>query len=594
MVLYGRWALRGGEVQTWDILFGVLTPDQWGELLKAPLERAAAKGERDLAQKLVEAGAHGVRHHDTRAPFSVPMALYGRWSLRGAEVQTLDLLFEVLTSEQWAELLKAPLECAAAQGEKRLAGKLLQAGAEIGDALHEAIRGGQGEIVKCLLANGASVLAENTDGDTPLHIAAIHGEAEMLQLLLLTGAATDVLNSLASTPLGLAVVNGDVATALVLLAAGADVSLPYGPDKIPLIDMAAQEGRDDMLTALIEHGADVDGIDKFECTALHYAACFNHVNAVQLLLVKGADIDVFDSKGWTALGLAVVDGHVAATLALLAAGADVSLQYSSDKTPLTHVAAEDGNVEILRALIDHGADVDAVDDHQRTALHHAAKYNKANAIHALVEAGANIAAHDTIGTTPLHEACMFLNHEAVVSLLAHGVNVNAQNDFFETPLMLAAGYVVNVEGTQALREAGKVVDSLLRAGADETIVTSHGNTTAGEIKAFFGENEEAKRLLELLVNAPADRAWRRRGYLVLCRAQPDRVQQSQVVSTHDFDTARRILDCAEMASEDKSGCCETVGGTNVDETDSGVWAVVLAKVLLLQEEGLFRTIVGYL
>ena len=89
-------------------------------------------------------------------------------------MQTVDLIFEALTSEQWAELLKAPLEQAAAVGERYLTRKLLHAGANIGDALHEAIRGGYGNIVKCLLANGAAVLAKNTDGDTPFFPSCRH------------------------------------------------------------------------------------------------------------------------------------------------------------------------------------------------------------------------------------------------------------------------------------------------------------------------------------------------------------------------------------------------------------------------------------
>lgn len=49
--------------------------------------------------------------------------------------------------------------------------------------------------------------------------------------------------------------------------------------------------------------------------------------------------------------------------------------------------------------------------------------------------------------------------------------------------------------------------------------------------------EDAERVRVLLANTPADRTWRRRGYLVLFRAHPDRVQQDQVVSsTHHADT----------------------------------------------------------
>ena len=63
------------------------------------------------------------------------------------------------------------------------------------------------------------------------------------------------------------------------------------------------------------------------------------------------------------------------------------------------------------------------------------------------------------------------------------------------------------------------MDSLLRAGADETIVDDEGRTVAEVIGRGSEEEDslpqDAELVLELLANAPADRAWRRRGYLVL-------------------------------------------------------------------------------
>lgn len=60
--------------------------------------------------------------------------------------------------------------------------------------------------------------------------------------------------------------------------------------------------------------------------------------------------------------------------------------------------------------------------------------------------------------------------------------------------------------------------------------------------------EDVERVHELLVNAPAVRAWRRRGYPVLCRAHPDRVHQKQEVSTLYSGTA----------GAEANGCHETV------------------------------------
>lgn len=99
----------------------------------------------------------------------------GREVLRGVEEETFDLLAEALTSRQWAELLKAPLEQAVAKGNGGLAQKLVGAGAEMGEALHKAVLGGYEEIVNNLLENGASAAAKGTFSLTPLHLAAQKG-----------------------------------------------------------------------------------------------------------------------------------------------------------------------------------------------------------------------------------------------------------------------------------------------------------------------------------------------------------------------------------------------------------------------------------
>ncbi|CAB1117378.1 unnamed protein product [Ectocarpus sp. CCAP 1310/34] len=399
----------------------------------------------------------------------------------------VDFIFEILTSQQLAELLRALLEHAAAKGNKDLAQRLVRAGAEIGDALHRAVDGGHREIVSDLLESEASLAATDMDGRTPLHIAAEVGDADMVQLLLLKGATTDV-------------------------------------------------------------------IDNQEMTPLIVAACCN---------------------------------QVAAALALLAAGADITLRSTQFKCPATHAAALEGHVEILRAIIEHGADVDAVDAQQRTALHAASCFNKTEAVDVLVEAGAHIEARDKDGCPPLHYAFGNLSHEALLCLLKHGANVNAQSNSLLTPLMKA--------GRQAGRQgAAEVVNSLLRAGADETIANVQGNKAVDMIGEDVEEEdrltEDVERVRELLANAPADRAWRRRGYLIMCRAQPDRVPERRMTSgTHYTNVARRTRSRAKMAR-----ARGIAGESTVDESTGGNWAVVVSKVISLQEEGIFRTIVEYL
>ena len=81
----------------------------------------------------------------------------------------------------------------------------------------------------------------------------------------------------------------------------------------------------------------------------------------------------------------------------------------------------------------------------------------------------------------------------------------------------------------------------------------------------------------------------------MCRAHPDRIHQAREVSIIRYSGTRRMARSGDkQARIEAVGSGETVGGCAVDERAGGEWTDVLAKVLALQEEGIFRTIVGYL
>ena len=140
-----------------------------------------------------------------------------------------------------------------------------------------------------------------------------------------------------------------------------------------------------------------------------------------------------------------------------------------------------------------------------------------------------------------------------------------------------------------------MVDVLLRSGADETILDENCREVA-DVVADYVEEEDRKagdveRVYMLLSNAPADRAWRRRGYLVLCRAHPDRVQQAHESSDAH---AGRVRKSCSVARTGVSGCIDAAAGSTLNERASDDWVGAVACVLRLQEEGIFRAIVGYL
>lgn len=260
-------------------------------------------------------------------------------------------------------------------------------------------------------------------------------------------------------------------------------------------------------------------------------------------------------NGLTPLIAAATLGGEAVAETLLAAGADTSLR--SWGLTAFDVAAFVGHLRVLAVLVRHGVDINDADERGMTALHRAAAANEADSIDFLVAAGGNMEARNEYEMTPLHCASAF-GLEAVIALLKHGAVMNARDVHGQTPLHLAAG-------TAGKRGAMEIVNLLLQREADET-AADHSNKTpadmAGILCSDIEDVEGVEHVRKLLANAPAARAarkaWRRRGLLVASKARPHMVF---------LGTSTR---------------------------SRGEWLDLIGRVLSLAEEGVFRTIVGYL
>lgn len=106
-------------------------------------------------------------------------------------------------------------------------------------------------------------------------------------------------------------------------------------DKDEAARIAVAENNLEWLEQLLSEGADIDATKgKFKTTVLMEAAVRGNVEVMTMLLDKGADVNISDEDGWTALMGATVQGHLEPVKLLLEHGADVNAKNGNDDTAL--------------------------------------------------------------------------------------------------------------------------------------------------------------------------------------------------------------------------------------------------------------------
>jgi hypothetical protein len=128
---------------------------------------------------------------------------------------------------------------------------------------------------------------------------------------------------------------------------------------------AARDGDAAKLNAMLNEGAPVDRRGVGRQTALLFAASGGHAEAVVLLLRAGADVEARDEAGVTALMNAAGMGHGPVVQILLAARADPNAMAEGGVGPLLAAAVGGPHHEILKALLDAGADLDGLLGHRK-------------------------------------------------------------------------------------------------------------------------------------------------------------------------------------------------------------------------------------
>lgn len=359
--------------------------------------------------------------------------------------------------------------------------------------------------------------------------AAANPDPRVAELLIAAGAKVGAavdFYSYEATPLHAAVLRDNCRVASLLLASGAPIERP-GCFYTALHAAAWYGASRKTVGLLLRNRADVHArTEDNELTPLHLAvsggreagrqkpgrASRDRAGMVALLLEAGADVSAADPDGWTSLHSACASGAAPPIVALLLEAARNSfpwqvgggslallgLQAEEGETAL-HLAATSSSPEVVKQLLDAGADASALlasqmDHEGRTPLHDvrgSARDAKAK-IRLLLEAGAEIEARGGArGRTPLLHAIHCGQMRTALELIAAGADVRAREDRGDnTSLHLIAPAYARGEP-----HAGRVVGALIAAGADVHSRCRRGKTPLDRM-ALPGDAKKYRQNLE--------------------------------------------------------------------------------------------------
>src|SRR5713226_3094870 len=186
-----------------------------------------------------------------------------------------------------------------------------------------------------------------------------------------------------------------------------------------------------------------------------------------------------DERGMTPLMYAAAVGSPEAMKLLIDKGADVNARNAFNSTALMWSITD---LKKVRLLVDHGADVNAASKQGRTALLLAAKSDRSAAIvRLLIAKGADIKAVDARKDTALIAASEGNDLETIKLLVDAGLDVNAANGGGFTPLMNAASNS-NLAAAKLLLAKGAKVNAVTAEGLE---IVKNGPIALGKFTALL-------------------------------------------------------------------------------------------------------------
>ena len=278
---------------------------------------------------------------------------------------------------------------------------------------------------------------QDNNGDNLLHICSYHGNYKIINRLLYYGANKKTENKENQIPVDLAKDN-KVRKVLTNL------------------NEAAKASDEKNIQELVNFGKDLnEKLSIFSLAPIHKIIESTEKNKHEVLkkmLLLGSDPNLKDSNGWTALHYAAQIGDLESVKILIDKKADINAFSNNGRTAL-HFAAKMNREKVVNYLVDtilekfkndFGKYLNAKDEHGCTASHLAAKEGNTNCLEILLSKGADVYATDICGWNILHYASFHAKGETIRHIVKYDVDydilINTKNTQNKLPIEILSDY----------------------------------------------------------------------------------------------------------------------------------------------------------
>jgi len=315
-------------------------------------------------------------------------------------------------------------------------------------ALNVAAKLNNISIVDLLLKNGANVDHIGKNSDTALHSACRNENVSMVKLLIQHGANVNLVNDQNETPLVIATLLNDSEMVNELIKNNADPNIKKN-HRVSVLDMAIDKNNLEVAEIYLKTGVEFDVSNKNLDNFLAYALINKREDLVQeflkldsgeisrpklinvMLSLRNTELvrkliknSIFTDKDGELLQTAIINNEIDIAEELIEKGIPVNIRFEYlEETPLM-LAVEGGQKELVRFLLEKGADVDLADIYGDNSLHIACNCEDVEIFNMVVDKCSDINKKNKDDEAPIHIVCENGNARILEGLIEKGADIN--------------------------------------------------------------------------------------------------------------------------------------------------------------------------